>query len=191
MIDDHEHSVSHARAFWLTSTNSIKRKLVMKKTVLAACMACMVSVALAEASDYSVVISRQTNKQAGWQAVVDALLARHANADVLIWENDVSEVLPLLREQHPRHTCFVARPEEAGREFVAAVHQLTRQYDTDPYTDTLWGILTGYDASNALAIAKTDEPLSVKKVASGTCTLAYAVSQCSSCVSRVFGMTSW
>lgn len=168
MIDDQEHTDSHACAVWLTRTNSNKRKLVMKKIVLAACMAGLVSVTLAEASDYSVVVSLQTNKQPGWQAVVDALLTRHANADVLVWENDVSEVLPLLREQHPRHTCFVARSEEASREFVAAVHQLTRQYDKDPYTDTLWGILTGYDAGNALAIAKTDEPLSVKKVASGT-----------------------
>lgn len=168
MNDDHEHATSQAREIWLTSTDSIKRRLVMKNTVLAACMACLVSVAMVEASDYSVVVSRQTNKQPEWKSVVDALLTRHPNADVLVWKNDVSEVLPLLREQHPRHTCFVARPEEAGREFVAEVHQLTRQYDNDPYTDTLWGILTGYDAGNALAIAKTDEPLSVKKVASGT-----------------------
>jgi len=45
---------------------------------------------------------------------------------------------------------------------------LTRRLDDDPYTDTFWGILTGYDAKGALAIAKHDKPLVVKKVASGT-----------------------
>lgn len=140
----------------------------MKKSTLTAFIACLVSVVVAEASEYTVVVSRQTKEQSGWQAVIDSLLDRHANAAVLVWEKDVSEVLPVLQRQHPRHTCFVARREEAGRDFVAAVHQLTRQYDADPYTDTLWGILTGYDAENALAIAKTDKPLAVKKIASGT-----------------------
>ncbi len=45
---------------------------------------------------------------------------------------------------------------------------MTRKLDDDPYTDTSWGVLTGYDWENALAIAKHREPLVVKKVASGT-----------------------
>jgi zinc protease len=40
--------------------------------------------------------------------------------------------------------------------------------DDDPYTDCFWGILTGYDAANALRIAQQKEPLTVRKVASGT-----------------------
>jgi zinc protease len=48
------------------------------------------------------------------------------------------------------------------------VHQLTRRLDRDPYADTLWGILTGFDAANALAIAKTAAPLEIKRVTSGT-----------------------
>ncbi len=152
----------------LSKVISIRSPSIMNKNILAVCIACFVFVAGADASEYSVVVSRQTKEQPGWQAVVDALLARHSKAVVLVWHEDVSEVLPVLQKQHPRHTCFVARREEAGRDFVAAVHRLTRQYDSDPYTDTLWGILTGYDAENALAIAKTDKPLAVKKVASGT-----------------------
>ena len=45
---------------------------------------------------------------------------------------------------------------------------LTRQLDADPYTDCFWGILTGYDAANALRIAKQNEPLTIRKVAAGT-----------------------
>ena len=35
----------------------------------------------------------------------------------------------------PRYACFVARPDEAGRQFVVAVHRMTRALDGDPYTD--------------------------------------------------------
>jgi zinc protease len=68
----------------------------------------------------------------------------------------------------PRYACFVAKPEEAGRAFVASVNQLTRNLDDDPYTDCFWGILTGYDAAAALRVARCSEPLIVSKVASGT-----------------------
>ena len=80
----------------------------------------------------------------------------------------MGESIDRLTRQLPRHTCFVARPEEAGREFVAEVHRLTRKLDDDPYADTFWGILTGYDAANALRIAEQAEPLTIRRVASGT-----------------------
>jgi hypothetical protein len=51
---------------------------------------------------------------------------------------------------------------------AARVHRLTRKLDDDPYTDCFWGILTGYDAANALRIAQTSAPLTIRKVASGT-----------------------
>jgi hypothetical protein len=68
----------------------------------------------------------------------------------------------------PRYTCFVARPEEAGRDFVVRVHRLSRQLDDDPYTDTIWGILTGYDVNDALRIARRKEPLIIRRGLSGT-----------------------
>ena len=140
----------------------------MNTRFLIALITCWVGSSVSTASDYSVVVSRQTQEASGWREVIDALTEKHPTAVVLVWETDVAEVLPVLQKQHPRHTCFVTRPGETSRDFVATVHQMTRRYDTDPYTDTLWGILTGYDAGNALAIAKTDEPLNVRKVASGT-----------------------
>ena len=123
--------------------------------------------AAAPASDYAVVVSRETLEQSGWKAVVDILVAKH-HAAVLPFKAALNDTLPELRRQFPRYVCFVARPEEASREFVAQVHRLTRQFDADPYTDCFWGILTGYDASNALWIASQKAPLTVQKVASGT-----------------------
>lgn len=116
---------------------------------------------------YAVVVSQSTHDDAEWKPVVDALIKRHGG-EVIVYEKSVDESLEKLAKIHPRYTCFVAKPGDAGREFVAQVHQLTRKYDDDPYTDTLWGVLTGYDAANALRIAERDEPLVIEKVASGT-----------------------
>ncbi len=129
--------------------------------------------AAAEACDaptYAVVVSQATLDDEGWRNVVAALVEKHAarGTKTIVYAEQVAEALPKLREWHPRHTCFVARPEEATRKFVAQVHELTRNYDDDPYTDTLWGILTGYDAANALAIAQHAEPLVVRRVAAAT-----------------------
>lgn len=120
------------------------------------------------AADCSIVVSRATQADAEWNKVVKALVEKYQHAEVVTWSESLEETLPALRNQHPRHTCFVATPGEAGRQFVAEVHRLTRQYDDDPYTDTLWGILTGYDAENALQIAQHRPSLTVHNVASGT-----------------------
>jgi hypothetical protein len=114
-----------------------------------------------------VIVKKSTGEDAQWRKVVAALQTKH-NASVITYETSVDESLDALKRQFPRYTCFVARPTEATGDFVKQVHQLTRKLDDDPYTDTFWGILTGYDAANALAVASHDEPLVVKKVASGT-----------------------
>jgi len=118
-------------------------------------------------ANYAVVVSQATRQQADWSRVVDALVDKHA-AEVLVYDRDVTESVAALRKLHPRYTCFVATSAEATRQFVADVHVLTRTFDDDPYTDTFWGILTGYDAAGALRIAKHREPLVVRRVGSGT-----------------------
>ncbi|HTN76591.1 MAG TPA: hypothetical protein VL096_15130 [Pirellulaceae bacterium] len=116
---------------------------------------------------YVVVVSKATRNDAGWAKVVDALQSKH-HAAVATYDKAVTEVLPELKQAFPKHVCFVATPAEAGRQFVADVHRVTRKLDDDPYTDVLWGILTGYDAANALRIAQERKPLIIKRVASGT-----------------------
>lgn len=118
--------------------------------------------------DYAVAVSRATLEAPGWKDVVEALEAKHPGSLRVVYEAAPGEQLEALRTLHPRYTCFVVRPEEAGRDFVLEVHELTRNYDADPYADTFWGILTGYDAACALRIARQDHPLIVRKVASGT-----------------------
>ena len=123
------------------------------------------------AVNYAIVVSHRTRSTEGWSRVVDTLAQKHSGT-VLEYGESVKDVLPTLREHFPRYTCFVAQPTEANAKFIKQVHQLTRQLDDDPYADTFWGILTGYDAANALAIAAYQEPLIIHKVAAGT---AFAV----------------
>jgi hypothetical protein len=117
---------------------------------------------------YCIVVSKATGTDKAWSQVMSALGKKYPAAITIPYENDVRTVLTELKQVRPRYTCFVATPKEANRDFVAAVHQLTRAFDDDPYTDTFWGILTGYDAANALQIAQLKEPLTITKAAAGT-----------------------
>jgi len=121
----------------------------------------------AASGGYAVVLSRATAALPAWQAVAQTLATRH-HAPILTYDADVAEVLPRLRALFPRYACFVTRPADATPAFVAAVHQLARRLDDDPYPDCCWGILTGYDAANALRIAQVSAPLTIRKVAGGT-----------------------
>ncbi len=118
-------------------------------------------------ASYAVVVSKVTNDDPPWKAVVDALVKKH-EAKVIVFDASVTESLVPLTKLFPRYVCFVAKPAEATRELVSDAHQLTRRLDDDPYCDAIWGILTGYDAACALRIARHKEPLTIRRVASGT-----------------------
>jgi hypothetical protein len=135
--------------------------------LLAVLLALPVGAAEAPQSSYVVVAKKSTMEDPAWREVVTTLQAKHA-ASVVTYDITVAEVLTALQKEFPRHSCFVTPPEEANRAFVAKVHQLTRKLDDDIYTDTHWGILTGYDAANAMTIAREAKPLTVRKVGSGT-----------------------
>jgi len=117
-------------------------------------------------NDYVVAVSKSTNANADWHKVVSALEKKHS-AKIVVYD-DLEDSLTTLQKEFPRYVCFVATSEEAGREFVGRVHRLTRKFDDDPYTDCIWGILTGYDAANALEIAQESKPLTIRRLASGT-----------------------
>ena len=131
----------------------------------AVCLA-WASLALADGG-YCVVVSQATVEDPRWNPVVDALVSKHG-AQVVPYGGSVGDSLPALRDQFPRHICFVAKPAEVTREFVMEVNRLTRRLDDDPYGDAIWGILTGYDEACALRIARHAEPLEIHRVAAAT-----------------------
>ena len=130
---------------------------------------CINAAADAQSKEYSyaVVVSESTYSQPQWQAVVKALKVKH-DAAIVKYSGDVNKALAALTGIFPDYTCFVCTPEESGRDFVAAVHVLTRKLDSDPYGDTIWGIITGYEPADALRIAKYDIPLTVKRALNPT-----------------------
>ena len=119
-------------------------------------------------SNYAIVVSQDTLAQPEWRQVVEALEGKYPGAGRVEWTKEVGEARESLRQSHPRMVAFVARPGETGAQFVRAVNRLTREFDDDPYTDTLWGIVTGFDAANALEIARESKPLVVRHVVSAT-----------------------
>jgi zinc protease len=125
------------------------------------------------AGGYAVVVSRGTQGDAAWAKLTAALASRHGG-QVIVYDGAVTQCLPPLRAAMPRYACFVARPEEAGRQFVLDVHRLTRKLDDDPYTDVLWGIVTGYSAEDALRIATAPSPLIIR-TGGGGCGLDLAL----------------
>ena len=141
-------------------------KLPLAILLLAVTGVCNLTTVHAE-SDYVVVASKATIQDPAWKKVADALLQKHQGA-LVTYEGSVKQSLAALRKLHPRYTCFVAKPKSVTQQYVADIHRLTRKYNDDPFCDTFWGILTGYDAANALAIAHNNEPLSVRKVLANT-----------------------
>ncbi len=124
---------------------------------------------LLRASDYVVLVSETTAKDAAWNEVGKVLSKKHGDAPIIEFKTaDVGTLAERLKAERPRFACVVARHEEADRRFVTQLHQVFRALDDDPYADCFWAILTGFDAKNAMAIARTNDPLTVERVASGT-----------------------
>ena len=130
----------------------------MKRVVL---FALALTVQVSYAADYLIVVSHKTSENDTWAKVISALKKKHS-AEVTYYKKAVEESLPSLRQSFPRYACFIATPEETTKDFVKAIHRITRRLDTDPYTDLFWGILTGHDAENALTVANTSDPLVIR-----------------------------
>jgi zinc protease len=118
-------------------------------------------------NSYAVVVSKETHARADWREVVDFLVRKHA-ATVVIHEGEVSGAREQLARLMPRHTAFVARPEECGRGYIAEINRLARRLDDDPWLDTQWGVITGSDAAGALRVARAATPLEVAKALATT-----------------------
>lgn len=112
----------------------------------------------------AIVVSQAVMDDPEWrEATVETLKARYAEPKVYVWKESLGEVLPALSEQMPSYTAFVVKPEQAGTQFTIAISNLCRRLDADPYVDTFWGVVTGYDASTAHLVASADN-LSIERV---------------------------
>lgn len=117
---------------------------------------------------YAVCVSTDTYADALWKMAADALISKHHGILVLHPSGNPEAATEQLAALAPRYVAFVARPEEAGRRFVISVHRMTRRLDDDPYVDCIWGIVTGYEAGDAIRIANTSGSLHVRRLVAGT-----------------------
>ena len=134
---------------------------------------------------YAIVIKQSTYNNPDWQAVADALIARYQGL-LFIWNSSLYEVLIDVAAFHPTHIGFVCELSTASPDFVQnSVWPFTRILDIDPYCDAVWGIITGYNAQDALNLVSGPTGFEVKTVLGGTgsCDLNYytqgiATSEC-------------
>ena len=124
---------------------------------------------------YAVVIKQSTYDIPDWRAVADALLARYPS-QLFIWNSSLFEVQGAVGDYLPTHVGLVCELTTASPSFVQhTVWSFMRGLDTDIYCDAVWGILTGYDAADALRLATCPDAVEVRTLLSGTtsCDLTY------------------
>jgi len=122
---------------------------------------------------YAVLVNNSTYQIPEWALVADTLKSRY-DGELFTWESSVWDVRSELSAYKPTHIAFVCEPLTASAGFVQIVWPFTRCLDDDPYGDAIWGIITGYDAEDALRLANC-EPFVVKNMLGGTmsCDLNY------------------
>lgn len=102
---------------------------------------------------YVVAASEAVKADAEWMKVVDALVKKH-RATVVYYCEGVDELETELQRLRPRYVAFVEKPALLNREYVMVAHRLSRRIDEDIYADYLWGIVTGYTASDAMQLVE-------------------------------------
>ena len=119
---------------------------------------------------YAVVVSAATYADPAWKPVADTLVAKY-HGNLIIAPKDFTDakaqLAAQLASQNLNYVCFVAQPGEAPRKVVTDLNRMMRQLDADPYTDAIWGIVSGYDATDALRIARISKPLIIQTGGSG------------------------
>ena len=112
--------------------------------------------------EYVVLVSRAVADDPQWNAVAEALKAKH-RATLHVFEKAPREALEILRTERPRYVAIVEVPENLTRDYIIDGHALSREVDSDIYADYLWGVISGYDAASAMRMVdNSTEPLVIK-----------------------------
>ena len=97
--------------------------------------------------------------EAKWPGRVHTILYGDTTASV-----PIRSCLKELSDVRPHFSCFLTHHSECSKDFVQQVNRLTRELDSShPYTDTIWGILTGLTEDDVLS-ALDQDPLSIGRV---------------------------
>ena len=137
---------------------SIIIKLVCLVCVVVACSVTGVNAGIG----YAVMVPQAIGADSEWMAVAESLMEKYPDTKLFVYAKTPFDVLDDLKVQDPGYMALVLPPDMIDAMTVATMHRLSRQLDDDPYGDALWGIITGYSASDAMRIVKMSEPLKIR-----------------------------
>ena len=120
------------------------------------------SITATAAGGYAVLMPDSLSKDKEWSDVAQALVTKYSDAEIYRYGDNVGELRDALAKDRPHYLALVLPPQMVGAQTVADMHRLSRKLDDDPYGDALWGIITGYSASDAMRIVRTEKPLVIK-----------------------------
>lgn len=105
-----------------------------------------------------------------WNKAFHALRKKHEekNVSFIHFEKDIEEVRPFLGKIHPYHTAFLLQPQYASHKNVVKISRMCRDLDNDPYFDTFWGIITGYDEDDAITLINQPSKVVIERVIDAT-----------------------
>ena len=84
------------------------------------------------------------------------------------YNGDPISALAELQKLRPSYCCFLVAHSECSKKLLSRIHLLTREIDpSNPYYDTVWGILTGLTEEDIL-FSLQQEPLVIRRVLAAT-----------------------
>jgi hypothetical protein len=124
---------------------------------------------------YAVVVRQSTYDIPDWQAIADSLVAKY-QGQLFIWNSTLYDVQEAVADYQPTHIGFVCTLSTASSTFILGfVWNFIRGLDDDEYCDAIWGIITGYNAEDAMNLVTGSSGFEIKTVLGGTtgCDLIY------------------
>jgi len=106
----------------------------------------------------AIVLSQGVATNADWRAVADALETKCVRRGFAVTRVDDIDRTAELKRLQPAYTAFVRTPEESRFTDVIEISRFVRTLDDDPLEDTIWGIVTGPTAADALRVATAGRP---------------------------------
>lgn len=102
--------------------------------------------------------------EAVWPGRVRTVLYKSDHPSEASGHHAVRHSLGQLSSLRPHYCCFLAHHSECSKLFVQEVNRMTRELDTShPYTDTIWGILTGFVEEDVISTLE-QKPLLIGRV---------------------------
>ena len=94
----------------------------------------------------------------GWDSVISALHTKHTDYQDLTFTTNVSEKLSDLQTIKPDYVIIVIDPTDGDPDFFDDVDETMCAIDADEFEDTVWTVITGFDATDALALVNASNP---------------------------------